>query len=76
MGSQDYLNDIAVAVKDGVVTLSGFASSYMEKDAAKKRPSACMACALSPTIFRSNCRPHGPIRKLRATPFTNWKATC
>src|ERR1700734_3861982 len=29
-------NDIAVAVKDGVVTLSGFASSYMEKDAAEK----------------------------------------
>jgi osmotically-inducible protein OsmY len=28
--------DIAVAVKDGVVTLSGFASSYMEKDAAEK----------------------------------------
>ncbi len=29
-------NDIAVAVKDGVVTLSGFASSYLEKDAAEK----------------------------------------
>jgi osmotically-inducible protein OsmY len=29
-------NDIAVAVKDGVVTLSGFVSSYMEKDAAEK----------------------------------------
>jgi osmotically-inducible protein OsmY len=29
-------NDIAVAVKDGVVTLSGFASSYMEKDMAEK----------------------------------------
>ena len=29
-------SDIAVAVKDGVVTLSGFASSYMEKDAAEK----------------------------------------
>src|SRR6202011_3937913 len=29
-------NDIAVAVKDGVVTLSGFASSFMEKDAAEK----------------------------------------
>ena len=29
-------DDIAVAVKDGVVTLSGFASSYMEKDAAEK----------------------------------------
>ena len=28
--------DIAVAVKDGVVTLSGFASSYWEKDAAEK----------------------------------------
>lgn len=28
--------DIAVAVKDGVVTLSGFVSSYMEKDAAEK----------------------------------------
>lgn len=28
--------DIAVAVKDGVVTLSGFASSYMEKDEAEK----------------------------------------
>jgi len=27
---------IAVAVKDGVVTLSGFASSYMEKDEAEK----------------------------------------
>src|SRR5882724_5915025 len=26
--------DIAVAVKDGVVTLSGFASTYLEKDAA------------------------------------------
>src|SRR5437879_4817429 len=29
-------NDIAVAVKDGVVTLSGFVSSYMGKDAAEK----------------------------------------
>jgi osmotically-inducible protein OsmY len=28
--------DIAVAVKDGVVTLSGFVSSYYEKDAAEK----------------------------------------
>jgi len=28
--------DIAVAVKDGVVTLSGFAPSYWEKDAAEK----------------------------------------
>jgi len=28
--------DIAVAVKDGVVTLSGFASSYWEKDAAEQ----------------------------------------
>jgi osmotically-inducible protein OsmY len=29
-------NDIAVAVKDGVVTLSGYVSSYFEKDAAEK----------------------------------------
>jgi osmotically-inducible protein OsmY len=29
-------DDIAVAVKDGVVTLSGFVSSYWEKDAAEK----------------------------------------
>jgi osmotically-inducible protein OsmY len=29
-------SDIAVAVKDGVVTLSGFVSSYLEKDAAEK----------------------------------------
>ena len=29
-------NDIAVAVKDGVVTLSGFVSSYLEKDVAEK----------------------------------------
>jgi osmotically-inducible protein OsmY len=29
-------NDIAVAVKDGVVTLSGFVNSYWEKDAAEK----------------------------------------
>ena len=28
--------DIAVAVKDGIVTLSGFASSYWEKEAAEK----------------------------------------
>ena len=28
--------DIAVAVKDGVVTLSGFANNYLEKDAAEK----------------------------------------
>lgn len=28
--------DIAVAVKDGVVTLSGYVSSYFEKDAAEK----------------------------------------
>src|SRR6202045_5288428 len=28
--------DIAVAVKDGVVTLSGYVSSYWEKDAAEK----------------------------------------
>ena len=29
-------NDIAVAVKDGVVTLSGFVSTYYEKDEAEK----------------------------------------
>src|ERR1700694_3272142 len=29
-------SDIAVAVKDGVVTLSGYVSSYWEKDAAEK----------------------------------------
>jgi osmotically-inducible protein OsmY len=29
-------HDIAVAVKDGVVTLSGYAESYWEKDAAEK----------------------------------------
>src|SRR6267142_44300 len=29
-------SDIAVAVKDGVVTLSGFASSYLEKESAEK----------------------------------------
>jgi len=29
-------NDIAVAVKDGVVTLSGFVSNYWEKDAAER----------------------------------------
>src|SRR6266853_1925360 len=29
-------NDIAVAVKDSVVTLSGYALSYFEKDAAEK----------------------------------------
>lgn len=29
-------HDIAVAVKDGVVTLSGYAGSYWEKDAAEK----------------------------------------
>ena len=29
-------NDIAVVVKDGVVTLSGFAPNFMEKDAAEK----------------------------------------
>lgn len=29
-------NDIAVAVKEGVVTLSGFASSFIEKDEAEK----------------------------------------
>jgi osmotically-inducible protein OsmY len=29
-------NDIAVAVKDGVVTLTGFVHSYWEKDAAEK----------------------------------------
>jgi osmotically-inducible protein OsmY len=28
--------DIAVAVKDGVVTLSGFANNYLDKDAAEK----------------------------------------
>jgi hypothetical protein len=29
-------SDIAVAVKEGVVTLSGYVSSYWEKDAAEK----------------------------------------
>ena len=29
-------SDIAVAVKDGVVTLSGFVPSFWEKDAAEK----------------------------------------
>ena len=29
-------SDIGIAVKDGVVTLSGYAGSYWEKDAAEK----------------------------------------
>jgi osmotically-inducible protein OsmY len=29
-------SDIAIAVKDGVVTLSGYVSSYWEKDSAEK----------------------------------------
>src|ERR1700758_2483836 len=32
----DSSSDIAVAVKEGVVTLSGFVDSYWEKDAAEK----------------------------------------
>ena len=35
-------SDIAVAVKDGVVTLSGFVGSYWEKDAAEKAGSGVM----------------------------------
>jgi osmotically-inducible protein OsmY len=39
MGSEDIIgssSDIAVAVKDGVVTLSGFVHSYWDKDAAEE----------------------------------------
>ena len=69
-------NDIAVAVKDGVVTLSGFASSYMEKDAAEKAANVFTASAPSRTTFRLSCRPRGPIRRLPGTPCMSWKATC
>jgi len=33
--------DIAVVVKDGVVTLSGFVHSYWEKEAAEKDETQC-----------------------------------
>jgi osmotically-inducible protein OsmY len=47
-------SDIALAVKDGVVTLSGFVPSYWEKDAAEKAAKRVYGCEELPTIFKSN----------------------
>ena len=47
-------DDIAVAVKDGVVTLSGFVHSYWEKEAAEKAAKRVYGVRGSPTTSRSN----------------------
>ena len=67
--------DIAVAVKDGVVTLSGYASSYWEKDAAEKAAKRVYGVRASPTTFRSSCDARGRIPRSHAMPFTNSRVT-
>jgi hypothetical protein len=61
--------DIAVAVKSGVVTLTGFVRSYAEKFAAERAAKRVEGVSEWPMISRCAC--HRPtrdrIRKLRAT---------
>jgi len=63
-------SDIAVSVKDGVVTLAGFVKSYTDKyeaEAAAKRVAGYVAL---PMISRCGCprSTSGRIRKLRVMP--------
>ena len=48
--------DIAVAVKDGVATLTGYVRSYMQKWQAERTPSAFPAWLPSRTTSRCACR--------------------
>jgi hypothetical protein len=61
--------DIAVAVKDGVVTMTGFVRSYAEKFAAERAAKRVQGSSGWPMISRCAC--HRPMRdriqKLRAT---------
>jgi hypothetical protein len=68
------LRDIGVTAKDGVLTLSGYVSSYWEKDAAKP-PNEYVGCERWLMIFKSGYRIPELTRKSQKTPFTSLKAT-
>jgi osmotically-inducible protein OsmY len=64
--------DIAVAVKEGVVTLSGFTHSYWDKDAAEqaaKRVYGVRGVANDIEVKPSSSE---PIRRSHEMPFKNW----
>jgi osmotically-inducible protein OsmY len=46
---------IGVTAKDGVVTLTGFVSSYVHKMTAERSPSASSGSKRWPTTSRSSC---------------------
>ena len=71
----DSASDIAVAVKDGVVTLSGFVHSYWEKDASEKAAKRAMGSGAWPMILKSNPVRLEPIPRSHGMPFMSWKAT-
>jgi hypothetical protein len=73
--------DIGVAVKDGVVTLTGFVSSYWEKDAAEKAAKRVYGVRAGPTISKSSSRIPEPTRKsqgmlfMSSTAMSGYQAT-
>jgi hypothetical protein len=58
---------IAVAVKDGIVTLSGVTKSYMDSYYAEKAAKRVSGLRRSPTRSRSSCRPSALIPRLPKT---------
>ena len=68
-------SDIAVAVKDGVVTLTGFVSSYWEKDAAEKAAKRIYGVKGMANDIQVKLGLTGQILRSLATPFTNSRVT-
>jgi osmotically-inducible protein OsmY len=67
--------DIAVDVKDGVVTLSGFVSSFWQRRAAEKTVKRLRGCeALRMTLELSSSGSE-QTRRSHAMRFTNWTNT-
>jgi hypothetical protein len=69
-------SDIAVSVKNGVVTLAGFVKSFTDKSL-KPPPSVWLGSLQSPTTSKYGCRAStsGPTPKLHGTPWRQSRAS-
>ena len=68
-------SDIAVAVKEGVVTLSGFVHSYWDKDAAEKAVKRVYGVKGVANDIEVKLDSKRSIRRSLEMPFMNWRVT-
>ena len=66
---------IGVSAQEGVVTLSGYVDSYVEKLAAERSARRYTAYGRSPTSSKSNWRPNASIPRSRAPPSRRSRTT-